>query len=246
MFINNINPILFSLGPFEIRWYGLFYALSFIIGYYFIKNQVKKQNLNFDAENFIFWILIGDIIGARLFEILFYNPSFYFSNPLEMLAIWHGGLSFHGGLFGGLLAAYFFSRKYKVSLWKLADLCSIPLAFGLFLGRIANFINNELVGKITSLPWCVKFQGYEGCRHPTQIYEALKNLVIFITLIPISRKQHKDGYLFSIFLIMYSVLRFFIEFYKVPETMFFFLTTGQALNILTLVLGIYLWKRTRN
>ena len=142
MFINNLNPILLNLGQFEIRWYGLFYALSFILGYFYINNQVKKQKLKFDAENFILYILIGDIIGARIFEILFYNPTYYFSNPSEMIALWHGGLSFHGGLFGGLLAAYLFSKKYKVSLWKLTDLCSIPLAFGLFLGRIANFINN--------------------------------------------------------------------------------------------------------
>ncbi|HLD02619.1 MAG TPA: prolipoprotein diacylglyceryl transferase [Candidatus Nanoarchaeia archaeon] len=246
MFVHNIDPILFSLGPLQIRWYGLFYALAFIAGYFYIRHQAKKQNLAFDTENFLVYLIIGDLIGARVFEILFYNPSYYFSNPLEMLAIWHGGLSFHGGLLGGLIAAWLFSRKYKIPLLKLADLCSIPLAFGLFIGRIANFINAELVGKITSVPWCVKFPDYEGCRHPTQIYEALKNLFILLILYPLSNKEHKDGYLFSVFLIMYSILRFFIEFLKVPETMFFFLTTGQALNILMLIFGIYLWKRTRN
>src|SRR3989338_5485905 len=161
MFYNNINPALFHIGPFEIRYYGIIYALGFILAYFFVYHLAKKRNLNLtkdDVADLIFYLIIGTVAGARLFEIIFYEPAYYLANPLEMPAIWHGGLSFHGGLVGAILAAVLFCKKKKVHFYDLADIVVIPLAFALFLGRIANFINGEIVGRVTNLPWCVKFR----------------------------------------------------------------------------------------
>ena len=199
--------------------------------------------MKLDVDSLIVYLVIGTVLGARLFEVLFYNPSFYFGNPLEVLAVWHGGLSFHGGLIGAMLASYIFCRKYNIDYLELADIVSIPLAFGLFLGRIANFINGELYGYETSLPWAVKFQGADGFRHPTQIYEALKNLFIFFILFNLKDKKYKKGTLFFIFITLYGLLRFFIEFLKVPESYLLGLPTGQLFSILMFLIGgIYLIK----
>lgn len=244
MFYNNINPTLFNIGPFEIRYYGIIYALGFLIAYFFIYYLAKKRNLNLtkdDVADFIFYLIIGTVIGARLFEIIFYEPKYYFSNPLEMLAIWHGGLSFHGGLVGAAIASYLYCAKKKIQFYDLADIVVIPLVLALFLGRIANFINGELVGRITNLPWCVKFRDYEGCRHPSQIYESLKNLVIFFVLWSIKDKKMKKGLMFWSFVVMYSSLRFLIEFAKDPGNNGFImgLTMGQWLNSAMFIVGIY-------
>jgi len=178
-----------------------------------------------------------------LFEIIFYNPVYYFTYPLKMIAIWQGGLSFHGGLAGAFLAAYYFCKKRKIQFLELADIIVIPTALALALGRIGNFLNGELYGRITSLPWGVKFQNAEGFRHPSQLYESLKNGIIFITLWKVKEIKRKPGFLFSIFLIMYGTLRFFVEFVREPEVMVSFLTMGQVLSIPMILIGIYLLKK---
>ena len=244
MFYNNINPTLLKLGPFEIRYYGIIFVLGFIIAYFFINYLSKQRNLKLtkdDILDLLFYLIIGGVVGARLFEIIFYNPAYYFKNPFEMIAIWHGGLSFHGGLIGAIIAAYLYCRKKKIEFYDLADIVVIPLAFGLFLGRIGNFINGELVGRITNLPWCVKFRNYQGCRHPSQIYESFKNLVIFSILLLIKNKKLKKGILFWSFIIMYSTFRFFIEFVKDPGEIGFILglTMGQWLNIVMFIIGLF-------
>ena len=185
VFIHNISPVLahFSVFgiPLEIRWYGLFYVLSFLIAYFMIKYLAKQRKLGItedDVADLILYLLLGVVLGARLFYVIFYNPFFYLSNPLEIPAVWHGGLSFHGGLVGAIAAGWYFCRKKKISFYRLADIAVIPAALGLAFGRIGNFINGEVVGRITNLPWGVKFPGYEDFRHSSQIYESFKNLFI--------------------------------------------------------------------
>jgi len=251
MFYHNINPILLRLGPFEIRYYGIIFALGFILAYFFIYHLAKKRELELkkeDVADLILHLIIGTVIGARLFEIIFYNPAYYLSNPLEMFAIWHGGLSFHGGLVGAVIAGYLYSKKKKIEFYDLADITVIPLAFGLFLGRIANFINGELVGRVTNLPWCVKFQYYEGCRHPSQLYESFKNLVIFFVLWFVKDKKLKKGIIFWSFILLYSSIRFLIEFLKDPGEIGFILglTMGQLLCIVMFGVGLYFFYKIKN
>lgn len=245
MFYNNINPTLLRLGPFEIRYYGIIYVLGFVIAYFLIYYLAKEKKLELskdDVADLIFYLIIGVILGARLFEVLVYNLKYYLANPFEIIAIWHGGLSFHGGLIGAIIAAFIYCRKKKVGFYDIADICVIPLAFGLFLGRIANFINGELVGRVTDVTWCVKFRNYSGCRHPSQLYESFKNLVIFFVLWFIKDKKLKKGLMFWSFVLMYSVFRFFVEFFRMPDAQLGFilgLTMGQWLNVIMFAVGVY-------
>lgn len=241
MFYNNINPVILNIGSLQIRYYGLFYALGFLLAYFFIKKSADKLKVsNDDADNLITWLVLSVVIGARIFYVALYNLDFYWQNPIEILKIWHGGLSFHGGLVGAVVAAFIFCRRKKVQFLKLADVVSIPLALALFFGRIANFINGELYGRITSVPWAVKFQNAEGFRHPSQIYEALKNIFIFFVLMSLKKKNLKDGMLFGIFLVLYGTLRFIIEFFREPEIYVGVFTMGQILSLLTAITGIAL------
>lgn len=251
MFYNGINPVLLKIGSLELRYYGIIYALGFIIAYFMISYLAKKGRLKItkdDVADLIFYLLIGTVIGARIFYVVFYDPSYFISDPLTIFAIWQGGLSFHGGLVGAIIACFLFCRKKKISFYEIADIAVIPLALGLFLGRIANFINGELVGRITNIPWCVKFQNYDGCRHPSQLYEAVKNMLIFAALwfiydLKTKGRKLPSGFLFWLFIISYSVLRFFIEFFRMPDEQLGFiafgLTMGQILNIAMFLIGAF-------
>ena len=186
MFINNIDPILLHIGPFGIRYYGVIYVLGFIFSYVLFKYFANKDKLKINQEKideYFLWLIAGVIIGARIFEVFIYNPECYLSNIAEMFMLWHGGLSFHGGLVGAVTATWIFCKKNKVAFYDFVDILVIPAALALALGRIANFTNSELYGKITntqSTPWCVVFQKIDGfCRHPTQIYESIKNIFMF-------------------------------------------------------------------
>lgn len=244
MFYHNINPTLLKLGPFEIRYYGVIFVLGFILTYFIILYLIKKRDLNLtreDVVDLIFYLMIGIIIGSRLFYVLFYNLSYYLKNPFHIFAIWHGGLSFHGGLLGAIIVSYFFCKKKKINFLELADIVVIPLALALFLGRIGNFLNGELVGRVTNVPWAVKFPGYEGFRHPSQLYESFKNLFIFVILWFMKDKKLKKGTLFFTFIISYSSLRFFIGFFRAPDPQIgylFGLTMGQILNICMFLIGL--------
>ena len=247
MFYHTLNPVLLHLGPVEIRYYGLVYALGFIIAYFLIKHLATQRKVHFAKEHvdtYIFYMIIGVIAGARLIYVLFYNPTYYLMHPFQIFALWKGGLSFHGGVLGGALMAFLFSRRYQYRFLALADLTAIPLALALFFGRIANFINGELYGRITTLSWGVKFSNVDGFRHPSQLYEAAKNLFLFGVLWHYRKTTWKDGTLFALFLIGYSVLRFFIEFVREPELYVSILTMGQFLSLFTLLFGvIILWKK---
>ena len=238
MFYHNINPVLLHIGPLEIRYYGLAYAIGFILVYLYLKKSSNELKLKKEeVENYTVMLALSVILSARIFYILFYNLKFYLEKPLEMLMLWHGGLSFHGGLFGAVLMSYLYCKKKKLSFLKLADHVIIPISFALFLGRIANFINGELYGRITSVPWAVKFPNAEGFRHPSQLYEAAKNLLIFFVLLPMKKRKLRDGIIFAVFLTLYGSIRFALEFFREPEVYLIGLTMGQFLSLITLLVG---------
>ena len=250
MFFNNIDPVMLRLGPLEMRYYGLIYVIGFVLSYFMIYHLAKKKELGLgkeDVADLIFYELIGVIIGARLFYIIIYNFSYYFQNPLEIFALWHGGLSFHGGLTGAIAAAYVFSKRKKIDILEIADIVVIPSAIALALGRIGNFLNGELVGRITNVPWAVKFKDYEGFRHPSQLYESAKNFLIFGALWYMKDRKLRKGTLFLTFVMMYSVLRFFIEFFREPDQqlgfIIFNLTMGQILNIVMFAAAVFFMLR---
>lgn len=245
----NMNPTLLNLGQLQIRYYGLFYVLGFILAYFILIHLSKQRKIKFSKqkiEDLLVYLGIAGILGARLGYILIYNLEYYLSNPGEILAVWHGGLSFHGAFIGALIGIYLFARKNKMDYLMLLDLTAIPFALALALGRIGNFINGELFGKVTNLPWCVKFDDF--CRHPSQLYESAKNLVIFFTLWELKNKKMRKGMLATIFILMYSVLRFIIEFFREPDSQIGYiynLTIGQWLCIAMLVFGIILYIKIK-
>ena len=239
MITHNINPIALDFNIVQIRWYGIIYALGFLITTWYLRkySDLKKEQV----YDYIFYAVLGVVIGARIFEVLIWEPQFYFSNPAEIIKIWNGGLSFHGGLLGLITVTYLYAKKINKNFWHLVDLVSIPGAIALGLGRVANFINAELYGKITSLPWCVNFPTAEGCRHPTQIYESLKNFLIFSILHFKNKSKLKRGIIFANFILFYGVLRFTIEFIK-EGTRFYGLTTGQYLCLIMIIAYPFLVK----
>ncbi len=242
MFIHNIDPTLLQIGTLEIRYYGLIYVLSFIAVFFYLNYLIKHKKLPLTKEqlyDYILFLVIGVMLGGRLFHVFVYNPSYYLHNPLQIFAVWRGGMAFHGALIAIIVTTYLFAKKIKLNFYKLADLIAIPGAIFLFFGRIANFINGELFGHITNLPWAVKFQNIPGFRHPSQIYEALKNLLIFSILLFQSKKKHKPGFLFWHFILLYGLFRFIIEFYRFSPNYYFGLSIGQYLCILMFIPAAY-------
>lgn len=240
MFIQNINPVLINIFGLEIRYYGLVYVIGFLLILFILMKQRNKLRLKEDdIYDYVFYLVLFAVIGARIFEIIFYEPLFYFSNPLEMLKIWNGGLSFHGALTGVMIWTYIFTKKKKLKFYDISDILVIPAAFMLFFGRITNFINGELVGKITNLPWAVKFKQYEGFRHPTQIYEALKNLLIFFTLLFLKNKNLRKGTLTWLFILFYGILRFVIEFMKEQNSFILEIPVPHIFTGLMIVISLY-------
>ncbi len=247
MFVDNINPVLATIGPFEIRYYGLFYVIGFILAYFILKKLVREHRLKLSnelIEDFLVYAGIYGILGARIFYVLIYNGAYYLNNPLEIFAIWHGGLSFHGALIGALIGVYLFSKKHNFDFLKLMDIAVIPFVLGLGIGRIGNFLNGELYGRITSVPWCVKFPYVDGCRHPSQLYESAYSFFIFAVLWTIRNKRMRKGMLTSWFILLYSLLRFFTEFFRAPDPQLGFivfgLTMGQVLCVIMFVAGLTL------
>jgi len=248
MFINNINPILVSIGPLSIRYYGLVYALGFLMGYFFLRYAVKHKKLKLTEDQvdiYIIWLIIGSILMARLFEVFIYNLPQYINNLSEAFRIWDGGLSFQGGIVGAIIVTTIFCKKYKIQFYDIADLLVIPTTLTLFFGKLANYTNSELYGKITTVPWCVVFEKVDNyCRHPTQIYEAITVLILLGILLANYNynKKSKKGTTFWIFILGYSILRFAITFLR-DEPQYAGLNVGQWLSIITIIVaGIFLWK----
>jgi phosphatidylglycerol:prolipoprotein diacylglycerol transferase len=246
----NIDPILVELGPIRVGWYGLMYVFGFLFSYLLVRYQIKRKDFGIskiEVENLYFYLILGLIIGARLGYVLFYDLKFYLSHPFEAFAIWHGGMSFHGGLIGVLIVGIFFSWKNKKSFWKIADLVIVTAPIGLGLGRIGNFINGELFGRVTQVPWGMIFpKGGSLPRHPSQLYEsALEGGVLFLILWFLKNKKLPTGGLFAIFLSLYGAFRFFVEFFREPDAHLGFIlgpfTMGQILTAFMIVGGVILF-----
>ncbi|HIO93107.1 MAG TPA: prolipoprotein diacylglyceryl transferase [Leucothrix mucor] len=245
----DINPVLVTLGPLKVHWYGLLFALGFIIGFQIMQWIFKRENKNTDDLDSLLWFLIiGVIIGARLGHVVFYDPAYYFSNPLSILKIWEGGLASHGGAIGALIGLYLFkrSRKEYSYLW-LLDRLAIPTALLATFIRTGNLFNSEIVGIHTSVPWAVIFDRVDNLpRHPAQVYEALSYLFIFIVLFILykaTKIKHKSGMLFGILLSFVFIARLLIEFVKSKQEAYssdLLLSTGQLLSIPFILAGLLL------
>ena len=254
MFINNFDPVAFQIFSFEIRWYSLAYIFGIIFGWLYCKKKlIKDEKLLNLFDDLIAYLIIGIVLGGRLGYVIFYNLEYYLDNFSEILMIWNGGMSFHGGLIGVILSTVIFSKKNKINSYIFLDLISLAAPIGLFLGRIANFINSELYGRETDVLWSVKFVAIDNIsRHPSQIYEAIfEGLILFFLLNHFSKKDGFDnpGLISSMFLIFYSFFRFILEFFRVPDSQIGYLayqlTLGQFISIVFFFLGISLYLKNK-
>jgi len=244
-----IDPVLVHIGPLQLRWYGLMYIIGFVLAYVILVNISRKRSYEItktEIEDLLAYSVTGLIIGARLGYCLFYNFMFYFENPLRILAVWEGGMSFHGGLIGLVLSGWIYSRIKKKQFLMLADMGAMAACPGLFFGRIGNFINAELYGRVTDMPWGMVFPGAGSLpRHPSQIYEAFfEGIVLFILLYSVHLKSRSAGIVISSFLIFYGGIRFFLEFFRQPDLQLGFilgpLTMGQILCVIMVASGVIL------
>ena len=254
MFINNFDPVAFDIFSLEIRWYSLSYIFGILLGWIYCKYKlITNVAIKELFDDYIFYLILGIIFGGRLGYVLIYNLKYYYANPLEILMIWHGGMSFHGAVIGIILSTFFFCKKNNIKLFYFLDIVSLAAPIGIFLGRISNYINSELYGRETDIFWSVKFLSVDNInRHPSQLYEALfEGIILFIILnYMISRDSKKEGYISSLFLIFYSIFRFFIEFTREPDQhiglLIFSLSMGQIISIIVLFCGVVLWQIKKN
>lgn len=248
----HIDPVFLRLGPLEFRWYGLMYIIGFAVAYVVIQAGARRSKLPLsrdDVADLVFTVAMGIIVGGRTGYILFYNLSYYLTNPLKLFAVWEGGMSFHGGLTGGILAGLYFVRKRNLPFWALADVCFMAAPVGLGLGRIGNFINGELYGRITQLPWGVVFPGGGPFpRHPSQLYEAfLEGPVMFLALWLVQRRTLPAGVVFWSFIGLYGLFRSLVEFVREPDQQIGYLfgtfSMGQMLSLPMAMLGVTMvWR----
>lgn len=243
MFTLNINPVLLDLGFLEIRYYGLVYALGFIFGvYWLLKYRLELGFSKDEIYDLMFYILLGGVIGARLWHVIVWEPGYYFSNLFEIVKFWKGGMAFHGGVIGGLVGGWWYYHKRKFNFWRVADILTIPLLIVSAFGRIANFINGELYGTVTNVKWCVNF-GDGLCRHPVQIYSVLKRFAIAGIILLLMRGKHKDGFLFFLMITLLGLGRFFIDFLR-QDIPYWSLSLGQWSSIGLVLIGgvVLIWK----
>ena len=254
-----LDPVAFSIGPVSVRWYGIAYVMGFICAGLVLYFTARRWKVRVDVDaalNVVLCVIVGIIVGARVGYCLVYGNGYYLQNPLEIFMVSNGGMSFHGGLVGALLAGIVAAKITHIPYLTLADLAVIGAPLGLLFGRCANFINGELWGAVTDLPWGVVFGGEAGLlpRHPSQLYEALlEGLVIFVVLFALSRKRppRPQGTFLGLFLVMYGIFRFLIEFVRQPDSQLGYLwggwlTMGQVLSVPLILVGIgvlvYAWR----
>ena len=251
MFINNFDPVAFNFFAIEIRWYSLAYIFGILFGWIYTKKLlIKDQNIIKVFDDFITYLIIGIILGGRLGYILFYNIKYYLNNLLEIFFIWEGGMSFHGGLIGVIISTYIFGKKYEINKFVLLDYISITAPIGIFLGRLANFINGELVGKMTNVSWGVIFPNIDNnFRHPSQIYEAfLEGIVLFLIMnVLFFWKKYKPGICSCMFLIFYGTFRIIAEFFREPDSHIGYvvgeISMGMVLSIIMILAGVLIYKK---
>jgi phosphatidylglycerol:prolipoprotein diacylglycerol transferase len=242
----DIDPVFLRLGPLQFRWYGLMYLIGLTLAYFIIGARARAQRLPMTKDqvyDMIVYAAVGVFAGGRLGYVLFYNLSYYLENPLKVFAVWEGGMSFHGGLIGTIVALVLFAKRQGITVLTIADLAAGVTPVGLGLGRIGNFINGELYGRSTDVDWCMVFPtGGPACRHPSQLYEALlEGLLLFTLLWVISRRCPPPGTIFGAFLIGYGLCRVMVEFFREPDSQIGFIfgtmSMGQLLSIPMIVAG---------
>ena len=248
----SIDPVILSISFFELRWYSLAYILGIIIGFFIIKrlNVIKGSLISVkQLDSFFVWAVLGIILGGRFGYVLFYQINVFYNNPIYLIEIWNGGMSFHGGLLGVIISTFIFCRNNNLKFYYVADFVALVAPIGLFFGRIANFINSELVGKQTDLVWGVIFPLIDSTpRHPSQLYEAiLEGVLLFIIMnIIYFSKNYKMGDCSFKFLIFYGIFRIFSEFFREPDEQIGFLigsfSMGMMLSILMIFVGVVLYR----
>ncbi|TSD00018.1 MAG: phosphatidylglycerol:prolipoprotein diacylglycerol transferase [Candidatus Peregrinibacteria bacterium Greene1014_49] len=246
------RSVALSILSFDVHWYGLLYLAGFILGYVLAPRLQRYRNIALSEDawsDILTWTVLGVLIGGRLGYVFLYDPVYFLHHPLEILMVWHGGMASHGGFIGVILALVFMARKHKIPLFALGDIVVVPVAIGLALGRLGNFINQELYGAVTTLPWAIAIPGVEGLRHPTQLYAVGKDLFIaLVCYLHLRLPGRPKGQTAGIFLVLYGVLRFFIEFLRVPTHSSIvlgtlMLTRGQGYSVPIVVggIGVLLW-----
>jgi phosphatidylglycerol:prolipoprotein diacylglycerol transferase len=250
----NVDPVAFSIGPLAVRWYGLMYLLGFAVGWWLGVRRIKSglaPVTRAQLDDLLFLVVLGVILGGRLGYVLFYKPGHYFSHPLEILYIWQGGMSFHGGLLGVMAAMVLVARKHAIDWLRLMDFVAPLIPPGIAAGRLGNFINAELPGRVTDLPWGMVFPGQGVApRHPSQLYQfALEGVVLFFFLWWFSSKPRPRGQVSAMFLLGYGVLRFIAEFGREPDAFIGYLALGLTMGqwlCLAMIAGgaaLFAWSR---
>ncbi len=249
----HIDPVFLRIGPLAFRWYGMMYAISFVSALFLIRTVALRKKLKITHDqisDLMLYVALGVILGGRVGYVLFYNFMFYLENPSKIIAVWEGGMSFHGGMIGAIVGGILYCRKQKLPVYEVADVAIVSVPIGLGLGRIGNFINGELFGRATDLPWCMVFPGGgDVCRHPSQLYQAaLEGAVLFAILWFLSKKQMAHGVVFWSFILFYGIFRFVAEFAREPDAHIGLtaevLSRGQLLSLPMIILGIMMvWKR---
>lgn len=258
MIVHDFSPILVDLGFFQIRWYSVAYILGIILGWLYANKIIKLTEINkynfqqiktSHFSDLIIYLVLGIILGGRLGYVLFYNYEYYSQNFIEIFKLWQGGMSFHGGLIGIVVSVVVFTKKTDTNFFKFTDIIACVAPIGIFFGRLANFVNGELYGKISTFPWAVIFpNGGDVARHPSQIYEAiLEGVILFILINYLALKKKllfKAGYISALFLILYSILRMLSENFREPDVhlgyLFNYFSMGTILSIITLVAGCFI------
>jgi len=245
----SISPVFFELGPLQFRWYGLMYLIGLATAYFYIKHKVERKGLAITKDqiyDMVVWAALGIFIGGRLGYTLFYNFSYYVQHPAKIIAVWEGGMSFHGGLIGTIVSLIWFSRRQGIPIYTISDLAAAVTPIGLGFGRLGNFINGELYGRATDVDWCMVFPaGGPVCRHPSQLYEAgLEGLLLFTVLWIIGRKPTPPGTIFWSFITGYGICRLIVELFREPDAhigfIFSSLSMGQILSLPMIVIGIFM------
>lgn len=253
-----IDPVIFSIGPFDVRWYGLAYVAGILLGWAYARELQKRSHLwpnnqqamkMIDLDDFVLWAAIGIVAGGRIGYILFYDFASILENPARIIEVWNGGMSFHGGVLGTVVAMMLFAYLRKFSVWSLFDIVCAAAPVGIFFGRIANFINGELWGRLSAAPWAFVFpEGGPFPRHPSQLYEALlEGIVLFLILMVLClvfKKLKQPGFIAGAFIFGYGCARIFVEFFREPDAHIGFLfggwfTMGMLLSIPLLAIGVW-------
>jgi phosphatidylglycerol:prolipoprotein diacylglycerol transferase len=249
----HLSPVLFHIGPFPIRWYSLAYIAGILVGWWYLTKLIDQPGAPMarrHADDFIFYATLGIILGGRLAYVIFYDPGPMLTHPTQILKLWDGGMSFHGGAFGVVIATWWLARRNGLSMLRFLDYVACCGPFGLFFGRLANFVNGELWGRVTDVPWAIVFPGADAGpypRHPSQLYEAgLEGLLLFAVLAYLfwrTQARYKPGLLLGVFLVGYGAARFFVEFFREPDVQLgllpWGLSMGQTLSLPMIFVGIW-------